>query len=347
MGGAVGDALGSGIEFQTIEQIRADHGPDGVTGLTGGYGHLAPLTDDTQMTLFTAEGLIRASVRSDRGICHPPSVVWHAYLRWLTTQGERPQAEIAGDPGWLVGNGLLHARRAPGNACLSGLRSRVRPTREVPVNPDSKGCGTVMRSAPFGWLPWDPDRIWSLTGECAALTHGHPTAREAASAFAVLVHHLIGGSSLVDGLEDVLGRLLAVGAEGAETHQALTRARELAVTGVPPGPEQVARLGQGWVAEEALAIAVYCALACEDPAAALLAAVNHSGDSDSTGAITGNLVGAACGDLALPLRWVIELEGRGLLLQVADDFVYEFTRGTQLHGDSAPLTGWVQRYPGC
>src|SRR6266704_1609756 len=78
LGGAVGDALGAPVEFLSWQRIREVYGPDGATGMVIGPGGRAQLTDDTQMTLFTAEGLIRASVRWDRGICHPPSVVHRA-----------------------------------------------------------------------------------------------------------------------------------------------------------------------------------------------------------------------------------------------------------------------------
>ena len=55
-------------------------------------------------------------------------------------------------------------------------------------------------------------------------------------------------------------------------------------------------LGEGWVAEEALAIAVFCAVRYQDDfAKAIRVSVNHKGDSDSTGAICGNLLGAWLG----------------------------------------------------
>ncbi|MFV1988931.1 MAG: ADP-ribosylglycohydrolase family protein, partial [Gemmatimonadota bacterium] len=89
LGGAVGDALGAGIEFQTLDQIRGRHGPDGVTDYVPAYGRRGAITDDTQMTLFTAEGCIRAQRRGeDRGACDPLNVVRGAYLRWLHTQGD-------------------------------------------------------------------------------------------------------------------------------------------------------------------------------------------------------------------------------------------------------------------
>jgi hypothetical protein len=119
-------------------------------------------------------------------------------------------------------------------------------------------------------------------------------------------------------------------------------------SGSPAAARQVEALGGGWVAEEALAIAVFCAARTPaNPAAALLAAVNHSGDSDSTGAICGNLVGAALGERALPARWVAGLEGYHLVGQVADDLVREITHSAEvadLWGDAT--NEWAARYPG-
>src|SRR5262245_31972795 len=89
LGGAVGDALGAPIEFDSWASIARQHGPNGVVDLVPAYGSLGAITDDTQMMMFTAEGLIRANVRDrERGVSHFPSVVRHAYFRWLLTQGE-------------------------------------------------------------------------------------------------------------------------------------------------------------------------------------------------------------------------------------------------------------------
>ena len=96
-------------------------------------------------------------------------------------------------------------------------------------------------------------------------------------------------------------------------------------------------------------IAVYCALSNPAPDQvrdALTLAVTHSGDSDSTGAICGNILGAAHGLSAIPAELAFDVEGRGTLLQLADDFVLEMTAGHQLHGDHGPRTRWTHRYPG-
>ena len=91
VGGAAGDALGYPVEFQHETEIRSRYGAFGITGyeLFKGFDK-ALVTDDTQMTLFTAEGILRANVRGiERGVCDPVSVMRSAYYRWLKTQGGR------------------------------------------------------------------------------------------------------------------------------------------------------------------------------------------------------------------------------------------------------------------
>jgi len=97
------------------------------------------------------------------------------------------------------------------------------------------------------------------------------------------------------------------------------------------------RLGQGWVAEEALAVAVYCALTAADFRSGVLLAVNHGGDSDSTGAICGNLLGASLGAGAIDPGLLDGLEGRETITQIADDLHDVFAEGRE------PSS---QRYPG-
>ena len=125
LGGAVGDALGAGVEFRSLAEIRRLCGKAGVDDYVEAYGWVGAITDDTQMTLFTAKGCIRAWVRStERGICGVSGVIHHAYRRWLLTQGAKPAAEVrVGTDGWLFGVRALHSPRAPGNTYLSALRA--------------------------------------------------------------------------------------------------------------------------------------------------------------------------------------------------------------------------------
>jgi ADP-ribosylglycohydrolase len=338
LGGAVGDALGAPVEFASLAEIRRKFGPAGVTGFTAAYGRLGAITDDTQMTLFTAEGLIRAQQRLlSKGICDPPSVVRMAYLRWLDTQGEAAgvkDAEYALHPegrGWLVDEAVLRHRRAPGHTCLSGLRSGRHGLRTERLN-DSKGCGGVMRVAPVGLIASDP---FGLGSDLAALTHGHPSGFLAAGAFAVAIDAVAKGSMLRDAV--AAARLAVAGdPEGGEVTTAIDRAIAVATAGTAT-PEDLETLGGGWVAEEALAIAFYCVLVEPDPRRALLLAVNHSGDSDSTGSMVGQLLGAAHGLAAIPAEWVAAVEGREVIERLAEDFAKRFVDNRELD--------WAQ-YPG-
>ncbi|MEV4468111.1 ADP-ribosylglycohydrolase family protein [Nonomuraea sp. NPDC049504] len=332
LGGAIGDALGAPIEFQSLREIRRAYGEEGVSDyVTDWRGKAGLITDDTQMTLFTVEGLL-----TDGGSA-AVEAVRAAYLRWLDTQDHKtpPPASLPHHTGRLREESWLYSRRAPGNACLSGLH-RPFPGPAAwgepgPVNPDSKGCGTVMRSAPFGLLaalahqaPADSGEravreAFELSAVCAQITHGHPTGYLAAGAFAAIIAQLMASEALEPAVRRTLA-LLATYPGHEETTAALHAAMELAAKG-QPGPEAIESLGGAWVAEEALAIGVYCALAEPEADRALLLSVNHSGDSDSTGSVCGNLVGALYGRDALPAAWLRPLEGRETIERLAAELV--------------------------
>src|SRR5215475_10085509 len=106
LGGAVGDALGAPVEFHSIHLIRDKYGSAGITDYDAAYGRRGAITDDTQMTLFTAEGLLRAIARRRRdGVYRPSSAIHQAYIRWLRTQSESSRAHFSEDKmnGWLIG----------------------------------------------------------------------------------------------------------------------------------------------------------------------------------------------------------------------------------------------------
>lgn len=333
LGGAVGDALGAAIEFLTLEQIRTRFGPEGVLELAPAYGRLGAVTDDTQMTLFTAEGLIRAAVRrTRRGVCNPVAVIHHALARWLHTQGESCPALSAEPDGWLVSEPELFARRSPGATCLSSLRATT--TFGLPASNDSKGCGAIMRIAPLGFLvrageagdSQSPPQaahspgLFEIACESARSTHGHPDSTYASGYFAVLIAQALRGRSLGEAMTRARRPLeQATGAAGVL--QAIAAATELAGSDVPAQPETVERLGRGWVAEEALAISLFCALRATGFEHGVRLAVNHGGDSDSTGSLTGQLLGVLLGAHAIPARWLAELELRSVIEALADDLV--------------------------
>lgn len=213
----------------------------------------------------------------------------------------------------------------------------------------SKGCGGVMRSAPFGLAPpwvWPRDWQFDSAAQAAGYTHGHSTGQMASGALAGLIGAIMRGHDLPRAIDEMMGQLRS--RHGcAEVHQAIEQATQTARRG--PAPEHIESLGGGWVAEEALAMAIYASLVHPEPSQvldALALSVTHSGDSDSTGAICGNILGALHGETALPPELAFEVEGRGTILTLADDFFYEFTSGGRLHGDHGPVTRWTDRYPG-
>ena len=335
LAGAVGDALGAPVEFLTLEEIRRRYGPHGITDLDEAYGRVGAITDDTQMTLFTLEGLLRARCHAERGHhVDPIETVHQAYVRWLFTQGERGAFRQPMDHlnGWLLGVGELHSVRAPGTTCLSALRDGIPGTVDRRIN-DSKGCGGVMRAAPAGLV--DAPDPFELGADLAALTHGHPSGFLSAGALALMIHCLAHGTSVREAATNALERL-RTDPEGHECAAALERAIRASTAG-EPDPATVESLGGGWVGEEALAIAVYSALvAGDDLARGLRIAVNHGGDSDSTGAIAGNILGAALGLGAIPLSWLEVLELRDEIRTLARDLVVGFDADEDL----------CRRYPG-
>ena len=236
-------------------------------------------------------------------------------MRALGIPSRNPTYDSAAGEGWLLSLPELNEWRGPGRTCVSALRGERMGQIEHPLN-HSKGCGGVMRVAPVG-LALALDDPFRLAVAIAAVTHGHPSGYLAAGCQALVVRELLLGSSLADAIEVALAELRRHPNHG-ELLAAAERAVGLAARGAPT-PEAVESLGAGWVAEEALAIALYCAWVAPNLASGLRLAVNHGGDSDSTGAIAGNLLGAIYGEGAIPLSWLGVLELRTEIERIADE----------------------------
>ena len=345
LGGAVGDALGAPVEFERIDGIRSRFGPAGIAELAEAGERAGAITDDTQMTLFTAEGLIRARVRAvATGSGDVAAVVDGAYVRWLATQGEPSlRAAAEGADGWLDGVRGLHERRSPGSTCTSALRGPRAGTIDAPLN-DSKGCGGVMRIAPAGLMGarYGGDRF-DLGCDLAALTHGHPCGYLAAGALAELVGRLADGDALDAGARS---RRAAPGGAPAARGDARGGARRAARS--PPAarsrPPRRSRpsAGGGWPRRRSRSRST-ARSSPTDFAHGVRLAVNHSGDSDSTGAMTGSILGAQLGAAAIPARWIEQLELRAEIEQLIADWLACF--GPEGAADLASGE-WRRRYPG-
>lgn len=347
MGGAVGDALGYPVEFWTEKEIFKTYGPEGLTSyaLDPDSGK-ALISDDTQMTLFTANGILCGETRiALRGIGGPPRIyVAEAYQDWLKTQNQHSpgctdDSEIRRIRCHLADVPELYARRAPGNTCLSALAERkkrgaVSDYIGNPVN-DSKGCGGLMRVAPLA-LKY---RVGSnyrgsledldLEGaQLAAITHGHSLGYMPAAVLTHVIGRILEARGQAE-LEEIIldARNAAIKLFEKDAHlKELTDKIDLAVELAGNGRtdlENIRLLGEGWVAEETLGISLYCALRHRDDfSAGVIAAVNHGGDSDSTGAVTGNILGALLGYRAIGEKWKEKLELAGIICEMAVDLCH-------------------------
>ncbi len=322
IGGAAGDALGYTVEFKQEGRIFELYGPRGITEYQL-KNRIAEISDDTQMTLFTAAGLLRGAARPGGP---KPEDFRASYIDWLKTQEQDGPAREGARYSWLANVPGLYSLRAPGNACLAALGSRKLGTVEDPVN-DSKGCGGVMRVAPAGLYFNDrnPDvkYVARIAADAAAVTHGHPLGWMPAAMLGQMVHEIsqdgIGVAEAAQHAMDTAAEMWPESRHRAYLVRLIGRALELAEDR-PDDLEAIHRLGQGWVAEEALAVAVYCAVRYEgDFDRAMIAAVNHKGDSDSTGAVAGNILGAKLGLSGIPEKYTKNLELRDLIIEVADD----------------------------
>ena len=348
IGGAAGDALGYEVEFKNERDIFFRYGEQGITEYALHNGK-ALISDDTQMTLFTATGLLIGTTRRmTRGVMGEYSdYIRYSYLDWLKTQNDRYPLQEE-HYSWLMNVPEMFSRRAPGNTCMMALERGGKGTIEKPVN-TSKGCGGVMRVAPIGLYFCDKEMsaedVARIGAEAAAITHGHVLGWMPSAAFAQIVFEICrNGDSVYDAVMKTMytQEEMWPDSEYKEDFLELMR-RTVDLAGMDKKDlDAIHQLGEGWVADEALAIAVYCALKYEnDFEKAIIASVNHKGDSDSTGAICGNILGARLGKKGIPEKYIEHLELKDVILEVADDLcndcqISEYGK----HNDPV----WVRKY---
>ena len=344
IGGAVGDALGYPVEFiNSYMGIKKRYGENGITRLDTTQWWLpdeensskAWISDDTQMTLFTACGLLNAKAQGTA----PKYAICEAYIEWYYTQiGKRSGRH---KDCWIGDVPELNNSRAPGQTCITALQDILRG--KDPYN-NSKGCGGIMRTAPVAlygavWRDTPEDeplegRISSikdvdmLSADAAEITHQHPLGWLSSALEAHVIYRILQKDSpteddfkayLSEGYDTLLSLYPNEGASISQLRALTDKALGL-VDSPASDVDNIEAIGEGWVAEETLAIAVYCAVKYFDNfEKAIIASVNHKGDSDSTGAVTGNILGAVVGYDAIPEFFKTDLELHDVILHVADD----------------------------
>ena len=332
VGGAVGDALGYAVEFVgSFAEIRNRYGERGITEFDmecceargGAPRDKALFSDDTQMTLYTAEGLLEAAAGGEPII----PMIRGAYLAWVEPQiGMKIKVPYESE---LLRIEELNQRRAPGTTCLDSLMA-ISMGKEPSNN--SKGCGGVMRVAPIGIFgathSWSLETTARTAGECALLTHLHPLSTYSSAALAVIVQMcLMTDCADLDSFTAIVGSTVeVVESVYGQDAKAMKEFREIIANAIALRESPLAdwevierELGGGWVAEETLAIAIFSvARHLDDTDAVLICAVNHGGDSDSTGAVAGNIIGAINGLTSIPDKYTSSIQLKELLLTTAD-----------------------------
>ncbi|GLW89911.1 hypothetical protein Aglo03_07270 [Actinokineospora globicatena] len=304
---AFGDALARPTEFLTVAKIEEWYGPTGPSDLEGDP---ALVTDDTQMALAVAWSLRDIAPNYTAAALEPR--LRERFVEWAYSPDNN---------------------RAPGNTCMracAGLRAGL-PWGEATVV-SSKGCGANMRVTPIGLIPDLPyEHLAGMSQLQAAMTHGHPTALAASELTALATRLLIDGMQLADipttllhrcalrrevYLHDWLGSLWQTASTPSafitqgwdECAAALHRLQE-ALTHPDDNTDACLATGEGWIAEEALATALYCAIRHHDnPVTAITRAARTSGDSDSIAALAGAFLGATHGLAAWPTTWINRIE---------------------------------------
>lgn len=294
LGGALGDALGYPVEFEKVSQMSQDHDFDKIVGKL-------IVSDDTQMTLFTANALLLdGNLRIN---------TWNCYQDWLETQFKQGKSELSHRPiSWLMEYPEMYASREPGRTCLMTLMRGIPRDLNEPIN-QSKGCGALMRVAPLAFI--DREDLYLVAIENSALTHGHQMSHIASAALVSLLRYISEGETLCDSVSLMRQDIKRIFMDSLEVKVFDDLLQQAIFAGEKDfdDMEIISRLGEGWVAEETLAIALYCSLKySNDLKKALRVAVLHDGDSDSTGSVTGQILGTLLGAKKLPQEEIKRLD---------------------------------------
>ena len=369
VGGAVGDALGYAVEFQSWPQIRSTYGPEGIRAYELDRRGVACISDDTQMSLFTAAGILLGMTRGyTRGIMGRIDTYCHwTYIDWLHTQEWTSRKQDARIDSWLMDVPGLFARRAPGYTCLSALRALEKGAQ--PDN-DSCGCGGIMRTAPMALLNYvheyhDGDYLYCdmCAAEAARITHKHPLGFIPSAVLNHILMEILDSDgrqtphlsdlveSALDALPDIVSEADKNMIYGKLWPKYIDEQRKLihgalALAGKDtPDPLAIESIGGGWTGHEALAIALYSAVKHEDSfEEAVISSVNHSGDSDSTGAICGNIMGCLHGRKAIPARFTDNLELKDVIEEISHDLWTGCLISEYEPRDTPEKMRWYEKY---
>jgi ADP-ribosylglycohydrolase len=274
LGQLAGDSLGGLVEFRDLDSIKAEY-PNGVRDLARGgtFGNLAGQpTDDSELALMLARTLVRLG-RYDRGL------VLYAYLHWW------PYA-------WDRGNTIRQALGAAAGGATTEERLHLAGGH---ASKTSQSNGSLMRISPLGIFgAGRPAEAAAWAREDSRLTHPHPVCQDACAVFVAAVAQAVGhgggAEAAYRAAQDEAGRS---GVQPA-VRDALAQARH-----APPADYQTM---QGFVLI-ALQNAFWQLWHAPSLEEGVVDTVMRGGDTDTTAAIAGALLGAVHSRDAVPSRW--------------------------------------------
>lgn len=274
----IGDALGYPTEFLFLSQIKDKYGDSGITDLP----NPALFTDDTQMSIAVTEALIQTGNQDIETIM---AAIREEFIKWRHS----PEND-----------------RAPGNACLAGVSNMERGIHWAESGvADSKGCGSAMRVAAIGYLYQnDPEKLKDVARASGICTHGHRTAIAASIGAAYLAKLALDGVEPGNMISELLG---FTSGKSGEFDRAISKVDDC--LGYDDEEKALKELGEGWIGEEAVALALYCFLRYpDDYVKTVIRGANTNGDSDSIASIAGGISGARLGISAIPEDWCRNIE---------------------------------------
>lgn len=340
-GAALGDALGSRFHSFPSKSMRNNIIPTDLETLFDAQYELE-ISNETQMALFTAEGLLRSETREHvNGISHTPSVVYSAYLRWLFTQGyDRFSVLNEIYDGYLISLPEMRRRKYPGIASISALRTGEKGEISEPIN-NSRGSDGIARTHPIG-LFFEREYAFKIGCECCAITHGNAAAYLAAGAFAHIISSIMSGMNVKDSLKLALSRLESENGH-LECSKKLSLALDLFEMNLSE-EKSFSIIGDGWKGHEALAMGVYCALNLgkeennfkEAFLDKLIMLSNYSRNTSSIGSVMGSIMGVLMGEEYIPEKLWTKMKCHNLIEEICLDLNLVYSNSDM----------WVEKYPG-
>ena len=314
LGGAIGDALGANVEFLSLNKIKQKYGDYGVTFTKIiNPQNILEFTDDTQMTLYTIDGLIKSAIKNSSIKNLDFNCIYESYLDWLNAQEKRTQTQ----KGWINNLSSVSKFKYPGNTCIEALVNKTPGTINHKIN-SSKGNGGIMRVAPIGLMYYKtPVKAFDIGMASALLTHSEPDAYLSAGALASIVAYIVNGHTLEESISKTV-KILKNKNNSEDIIFKINEAKKLA-NSIINSEDALETLGRGGIGSEALGIAIYCSLKHKnDLEKALELAANINGDSDTVAAITGNIVGTYIGSSSIP-NSIKNVENFNEILTIAKD----------------------------